>query len=120
MMKIHFLKHNHFRSSTTFMKSLDKVLFPPQLQKAMYGLRQAPRAGYVELSTFLVGSGIKNSTTDASLFTYCHKNIVIYFLVYVDDLIMTRNNEEPIAIFVDKLQEVLSLGPQITTLFFGS
>ncbi|KAK0600695.1 hypothetical protein LWI29_017553 [Acer saccharum] len=39
-----------------------------KLQKAIYGLRQAPHAWYNELRTFLLATGFLNSKCDASLF----------------------------------------------------
>ncbi|KAK0578293.1 hypothetical protein LWI29_008165 [Acer saccharum] len=39
-----------------------------KLKKAIYGLRQAPRAWFTELRTFLLASGFNNSKCDASLF----------------------------------------------------
>ena len=57
-----------------------------KLRKAIYGLRQAPRAWYNELRTFLLQSGFKNYVDDASLFIYNNSVVLIYMLVYVDDL----------------------------------
>ena len=59
-----------------------------KLQKAIFGLKQAPRTWYNELKIFLIQSGFKNSLADASLFIYNHNNIILYMLVYVDDLII--------------------------------
>ncbi|KAK0599182.1 hypothetical protein LWI29_003021 [Acer saccharum] len=43
-----------------------------KLQKAIYGLRQAPRAWYNELRTFLLATGFLDSKCDASLFVRHH------------------------------------------------
>ena len=63
-----------------------------KLHKAIYGLKQALRAWYQELSVFLLQYGFLNSTPDASLFIYANNYDIIYFLVYVDDLIITGSN----------------------------
>ena len=80
-----------------------------KLHKAIYGLKQAPRAWYQELSQFVLSSGFTNSTSDASLFVYLHDSNVIYLLVYVDDLIITGNNQQVINNFVHQLSKRFSL-----------
>ena len=60
-----------------------------KLRKAIYGLKQAPRAWYQELRTNLLQMGFKNSHADTSLFIFQNGNQIIYFFVYVDDLIIT-------------------------------
>ncbi|GFQ01835.1 retrovirus-related pol polyprotein from transposon tnt 1-94 [Phtheirospermum japonicum] len=60
-----------------------------KLNRAIYGLKQAPRAWYVELKRFLIDMGFVNSRSDTSLFVFRHSGITAYFLVYVDDLILT-------------------------------
>lgn len=68
-----------------------------KLQKALYGLRQAPRAWYSTFSEFLLASGFANSKADTSLFIYSTESIITLVLVYVDDLIITGNNESQVA-----------------------
>ncbi|RVW70497.1 Retrovirus-related Pol polyprotein from transposon RE2 [Vitis vinifera] len=64
-----------------------------KLKKAIYGLKQAPRAWYQELRSFLLQSGFTNSHADTSLFVLKYRGHVVYFLVYVDDLIITGDDE---------------------------
>ena len=80
-----------------------------KLQKAIYGLKQAPRAWYNELRTFLLQSGFKNSLADASLFIYNQNNVLLYMLVYVDDIIITGNSPSHISRFIDSLSTRFSL-----------
>lgn len=74
-----------------------------KLQKALYGLRQAPRAWYSTFSTFLISSGFVNSKTDSSLFIYSKGSVVTLVLVYVDDIIITGSSDEFITDFISLL-----------------
>ena len=80
-----------------------------RLQKALYGLKQAPRAWYTELKTFLFNFGFVNSKSNTSLFIYQCWSVTIYFLVYVDDLLVTGNCSQSIWKFVDALAHHFSL-----------
>lgn len=70
----------------------DRPHYVCRLRKALYGLKQAPRAWYVELQTYLVSSGFVNSVSDTSLFILKHGKSVVYILVYVDDILVTGND----------------------------
>ncbi|KAL0837105.1 hypothetical protein Bca101_088995 [Brassica carinata] len=80
-----------------------------KLRKAIYGLKQAPRAWYNELRTFLLQSGFKNSLADASLFIFNNGGILLYMLVYVDDIIITGNSQQHITRFIASLSHRFSL-----------
>lgn len=64
-----------------------------RLRKAIYGLKQALRAWYKELSSFLLTYGFVNSHSNSSLFIYHKDALTIYFLVYIDDLIVTKSDD---------------------------
>lgn len=46
-----------------------------KLRKAVYGLKQALRAWYNELKSYLLSYGFRNSYADASLFIYNKKMV---------------------------------------------
>lgn len=71
-----------------------------RLRKAIYGLKQTPRAWYTKKKTFLLSFGFINSLSDTSLFIYNTRDAIIYQLVYVDDLVLIRNNEAMLSKFV--------------------
>jgi hypothetical protein len=62
-----------------------------KLDKTLYGLKQAPRAWYSQLSNKLKALGFKASKADTSLFIYNKKDVMIFLLVYVDDIIVTSS-----------------------------
>jgi len=80
-----------------------------RLRKAIYGLKQAPRAWYNELATFLISQQFVNSKADTSLFIYNHDGIIAYFLVYVDDLLLTGNNGRFLSSFIAALSSCFSV-----------
>ena len=83
--------------------------FVCKLHKAIYGLKQAPRAWYYELRTFLLTYGFRNSHSDTSLFIYTSSHHILYLLVYVDDIVVTGNNNDFLAVFVSRLAARFSL-----------
>ena len=67
-----------------------------KILKALYGLMQAPRAWYGKIAEFMTQSGYSMSFTDSSLFIKANNGKLAVVLVYVDDLIITRDCEEEI------------------------
>ena len=90
-------------------KDLTKPDHVCQLRKAIYGLKQAPRAWYSALKNALLQFGFKTSKADSSLFIYNHESIICYFLVYVDDLVITGNNSKFVSSIVEQLGWKFSL-----------
>ncbi|KAK0602806.1 hypothetical protein LWI29_037126 [Acer saccharum] len=80
-----------------------------KLRKAIYGLRQAPRAWYIELRTFLLAAGFINSKCDASLFISHRPGHTLYLLVYVDDIIVTGSSDSQVRDFITTLAHRFSL-----------
>uniref|UniRef100_A0A2N9GCF6 Integrase catalytic domain-containing protein n=1 Tax=Fagus sylvatica TaxID=28930 RepID=A0A2N9GCF6_FAGSY len=63
-----------------------------KLKKSIYGLKQAPRAWYNELKGALLDLHFSQSKSDPSLFIYHAGGHTMYFLVYVDDLLITGSS----------------------------
>lgn len=80
-----------------------------RLNKAIYGLKQAPRAWYVELKTFLLQLGFQNSVADTALFVLQQGDTLTYLLVYVDDIIVTGNNQHLVERILKALASRFSL-----------
>jgi Reverse transcriptase (RNA-dependent DNA polymerase) len=64
-----------------------------RLKKAIYGLRQSSISWYGKLSHFLLSSGFKISGADSSVFVKHSCNGLTVVLVYVDDIIITGDNQ---------------------------
>ncbi|KAK9135785.1 hypothetical protein Syun_015115 [Stephania yunnanensis] len=63
------------------------------LRKSLYGLKQAPRAWYQRFAEYVATIGFSHSTSDNSLFLYCHGQDTAYILLYVDDIILTASSD---------------------------
>lgn len=68
----------------------DKVY---ELDKALYGLHQAPRAWYETLSTHLVEHGFRRGVIDCTLFIKEKGDDILVVQVYVDDIIFGSTDE---------------------------
>ena len=75
-----------------------------KLKKALYGLKQSPRAWFSRLSSRLIALGFHGSQSDSSLFIYHSPVVTIYFLIYVDDLIVTASQPSAIDTLLRHLQ----------------
>ncbi|GKD22311.1 putative ribonuclease H-like domain-containing protein [Tanacetum coccineum] len=58
-----------------------------KVEKALYGLHQAPRAWYETLSTYLLDNGFQRGKIDKTLFIKRDKSDILLVQVYVDDII---------------------------------
>ncbi|GJY64335.1 putative ribonuclease H-like domain-containing protein, partial [Tanacetum coccineum] len=69
----------------------DKVY---KVEKALYGLHQAPRAWYETFSTYLLENRFRRGTIDKTLFIKKDKGDILLIQVYVDDIIFgsTKNS----------------------------
>jgi transposase InsO family protein len=80
-----------------------------KLQKALYGLKQAPRAWFSRLTTWLLHFGFTGSQSDSSLFIYHHPTFTMYFLIYVDDIIITCSKASAITELLTLLQSEFAI-----------
>ena len=79
----------------------DKVC---RLKKALYGLKQSPRAWFERFGKAVISYGFVQSQADHTMF-YKHSinNKVAILIVYVDDIILTGNDETELAVLKKKL-----------------
>ncbi|CAL9000181.1 unnamed protein product [Prunus brigantina] len=67
-----------------------------RLHKSLYGLKQALRSWFRKFSSAICGIGFKQSRADYSLFTHVQGSSLTIILLYVDDMIITGNDEKAI------------------------
>jgi hypothetical protein len=67
-----------------------------KLKKALYGLKQALRAWYGKIAEYLQFCGYFASNLDSSLFVKKQSKVRVIVLLYIDDMIVTGNNDEEI------------------------
>jgi hypothetical protein len=89
-----------------------------KLHKAIYGLRQAPRAWHDALKSFITSHGFTTSKSDPSLFIYVSGPTIAYFLVYVDDLLLTGNDAQFLHNFIHSISNRFSLKNMGTPHYF--
>lgn len=70
------------------------------LKKSLYGLKQAPRGWFQRLSSFLISIGFPCSRSDLCLFVFKKVSMILYLLVYVNDVILTGNHVTIIRNFI--------------------
>ena len=58
-----------------------------RLEKVLYGLKQAQRARYEKLFTFLISNDFVKDKVDATLFTKHVDSDILIVQIYVDDII---------------------------------
>ncbi|KAJ9530444.1 hypothetical protein QJQ45_012421 [Haematococcus lacustris] len=80
-----------------------------QLQKAVYGLRQAPRAWYQHLAQQLQQLNFSPSAADPCLFSLDSPGPEVHLLVYVDDIILASPDAAAITAVKEQLRQVFSL-----------
>ncbi|CAI7791126.1 unnamed protein product [Closterium sp. NIES-53] len=67
-----------------------------KLQKAIYGLKKAPKCWYEKLEEVLLSGGFKRSQADHSLFMFGEGEQLLLLLVYVDDILLFSPSMEKI------------------------
>nr|GFB53749.1 ribonuclease H-like domain, reverse transcriptase, RNA-dependent DNA polymerase [Tanacetum cinerariifolium] len=76
-----------------------------RLIKALYGLRQAPRAWNIKLDNTLKSLNFKKCAMEQAIYTKTSKDSTLLIGVYVDDLIITDTPKEEIDKFKTQTEE---------------
>ena len=80
-----------------------------KLVRSLYGLKQTSTQWNLELTKFLVSKGFKQSKSDYSLFSReCHGKYT-HILVYVNDLLVSSNDEAGIILIKQALHTTFTI-----------
>ncbi|GKC36412.1 putative ribonuclease H-like domain-containing protein [Tanacetum coccineum] len=85
-----FLAYASFMGFIVYQMDVNYLQFPDKVykvQKALYGLHQAPRAWYETLSTYLLKNGYRRGIIDKTLLIKKDRGDILLVQVYVDDII---------------------------------
>ena len=98
-----FLKEEVFIEQSEGFKDSANPEFVCKLKRGLYGLKQSPRIWFERLANYLKVVSFKQSLAYASVFVMNAKNDIVIIVLYVDDLIMTSNNDDSICEIKKKL-----------------
>ncbi|GJW74391.1 uncharacterized mitochondrial protein-like protein [Tanacetum coccineum] len=94
---------------------LDRVY---KVEKALYGLHQAPRAWYETLSTYLLDNEFQRGKIDKTLFIKRYKGKILLVQVYVDDIIFGSTKKELCNAFEKLMHEKFQMSSMGELTFF--
>lgn len=80
-----------------------------RLRKALYGLRQAPRAWYAKLDESMSMLGFTRSPLEHAVYRRGNAHSFLLVGVYVDDLIITGTDQASIIEFKGQMQELFKM-----------
>lgn len=73
-------------------------------EKALYGLRQSPRAWYSRIDLYRRQRGPYRNPADQNIYQL-EKGLVVVLILYVNDLMVTGNHEEKIKWIIHQLEK---------------
>ena len=75
-----------------------------RVKRALYGRKQAPRAWYFRIDTWLTKQGYIRNKYDPNLYFATKEGKRVFILLYVDDLLITGDDKNRIAALKDALK----------------
>ena len=84
-----------------------------RLKRALYGIKQAPRAWYNMINSYLMSNGFRKSDGEPTLYIKAADGHVLIVVLYLDYLIFTRNDNFLIGDFKEAMKnefEMIDLG----------
>ncbi|GJR15741.1 putative ribonuclease H-like domain-containing protein [Tanacetum coccineum] len=89
-----------------------------KVEKALYGLHQAPRAWYETLSTYLLDNGFQRGKIDKTLFIRRDKGDILLVQVYVDDIIFGSTKKSLCTEFEKMMHKKFQMSSMGELIFF--
>ncbi|GKD35139.1 putative ribonuclease H-like domain-containing protein, partial [Tanacetum coccineum] len=93
----------------------DKVY---KVEKALYGLHQAPRAWYETLSTYLLENRHRRGTIDKTLFIKKDRGDILLVHVYVDDIIFGSTKKSLCVEFEQMMHKIFQMSSMRELTFY--
>jgi hypothetical protein len=91
-----------------------------KLLKALYRLKQEPRAWYARLKTFLLEHEYVMESVDKTLFTLKHGNDFLLVQIYVDDIIFGGSSHTIVSSFQEMMEKEFQMSMMEELAFFLS
>jgi hypothetical protein len=79
------------------------------LNRSLYDLKQASRAGYTRFTSHILSLGFVGARSDTSMFVYRHGSNTAYLILYVDDIILTASSDSLLRRVIDALTTEFSM-----------
>jgi hypothetical protein len=89
-----------------------------ELSKALYELKQAPRAWYARLKTFLLDHGYGMGSVDKTRFTLKHDNDFLLVQIYVDHIIFSSSSHVLVSSFQEMMENEFQMSMMGEITFF--
>ncbi|GJS85803.1 putative ribonuclease H-like domain-containing protein [Tanacetum coccineum] len=89
-----------------------------KIEKALYGLHQAPRAWYKTLSTYLLDNRFQRGKIDKTLFIRRYKGDILLVQVYVDDIIFGSTKKSLCTLFEKMMHKKFQMSSMGELTFF--
>ncbi|GJW99752.1 putative ribonuclease H-like domain-containing protein [Tanacetum coccineum] len=89
-----------------------------KVEKALYGLHQAPRAWYETLLTYLLDNGFQRGKIDKTLFIRRDKGDILLVQVYVDDIIFSFTKKSLCTKFEKMMHKKFQISSMGELIFF--
>ena len=80
-----------------------------KLKRALYGFKQAPKAWYDRLTTYLIEHGFKKGFSDTTLFIQKDKNYFVVAQIYVNDIVFGAINDSLAESFADEMKKIFEM-----------
>lgn len=88
---------------------LDYPHYVCKLQKALYDLKQAPRAWFHRFNSFLLSHGFVCGSADPSMFVLRTGSHILVLLLYADDIILTGSSSMLLSSFISTLSNQFAM-----------
>ena len=80
-----------------------------KLKRALYGLKQTPKAWYDRLTAYLIEHGFKKGFANTTLFIWKDKNYFVVAQIYINDIVFGVTNDSLAQSFADDIKKMFEM-----------